>query len=206
MPQNDSTAMALLRRLRLPALAALGCAGSLFGQTALIATSPFAPVGAPAGSAASAPAEAFELAGSTAQGSQVTVCIFERKNKRSEWIPVGGESNGVHVISYDGAHDTAVVTIAGERKQLSMHKPVVASTNHPAGGRAAAPMPVVSAPVVPVAASVPEAPANLSTAARDQREARMLVSDLLEIGVQQRKAYQDAKQRPAPVTPPTPQN
>jgi hypothetical protein len=205
MPQNDSIAMALVRRLRLPALAALGCAGSLYGQTALIADSPFAPVGASAGSAASAPAEAFELAGSTAQGSQVTVCIFERKNKHSEWIPVGGESNGIHVISYDGAHDTAVVTISGERKQLTMHRPVVASTNLPAGGRAAA-VPVTSAPVAPIAASVPEAPANPSTAARDQREARMLVSDLLEIGVQQRKAYQDAKQRPTPGTPSPPQN
>jgi hypothetical protein len=34
----------------------------------------------------------------------------------------------------------------------------------------------------------------------------MLVSDLLEIGVQQRKAYQDAKQRAASGTPPAPQN
>jgi hypothetical protein len=31
----------------------------------------------------------------------------------------------------------------------------------------------------------------------------MLVSDLLEIGVQQRKAYQEAKQKAAPGTPPS---
>jgi hypothetical protein len=180
----------------------------LFGQTALVANSPFAPVGAPAGSAANAPAEAFELAGSTVQGSQVTVCIFERKKKHSEWIPVGGESNGVHVISYDGAHDTAEVTIGGERKQLSMHKAVVVSTNPPAGGRVRAPAPADSAPVAPIVSSAPapDAPASPATAARDQREARMLVSDLLEIGVQQRKAYQDAKQRAASGTPPPPQN
>ena len=210
MPRNDSIALALVRCLRLPALAALGCAGTLFGQTALVANSPFAPVGTPAGSAASAPAEAFELAGSTVQGSQVTVCIFERKKKHSEWIPVGGESNGVHVISYDGAHDTAVVTIGGERKQLSMHKSVVVSTNSPAGvrlpGRPGAPS--ASAPVVPIASSdpAPDAPANTATAARDQREARMLVSDLLEIGVQQRKAYQESKQKAASGTPAPPQN
>jgi hypothetical protein len=206
MPKIDSIAMALTRHLRLPVLAALCCAGGLYGQTALIANSPFAPAGAAAGSAAGATAEAIELAGSTSQGSQVTVCIVEHKNKRSEWIPVGGESNGVHVVSFDGAHDTAVVTIGGERKQLTMHKPMVVSTNPAAGGRAAAPVPVTSAPVVPVAASASEAPANPATAARDQREARMLVSDLLEIGVQQRKAYQDAKQRGAPGTPPPPQN
>ena len=40
----------------------------------------------------------------------------------------------------------------------------------------------------------------------DQREARMLVSDLLEIGVQQRKAFQDARQKAAAATPTPPQN
>jgi hypothetical protein len=34
----------------------------------------------------------------------------------------------------------------------------------------------------------------------------MLVSDLLEIGVQQRKAYQEAKMKAAPGTPPPPEN
>jgi hypothetical protein len=34
----------------------------------------------------------------------------------------------------------------------------------------------------------------------------MLVSDLLEIGVQQRKAFQDARQKAAAATPTPPQN
>jgi hypothetical protein len=34
----------------------------------------------------------------------------------------------------------------------------------------------------------------------------MLVSDLLEIGVQQRKAYQDAKLKAASGQPPAPEN
>jgi len=34
----------------------------------------------------------------------------------------------------------------------------------------------------------------------------MLVSDLLEIGIQQRKAYQEAKQKAAAATPPSPDN
>jgi hypothetical protein len=34
----------------------------------------------------------------------------------------------------------------------------------------------------------------------------MLVSDLLEIGIQQRKAYQEAKQKAASGTPPPPDN
>jgi hypothetical protein len=194
----------LVRSLRVPALAALGCAGAAYGQTALVVNSPFAPAGGAPGAAAGAPAEAYELSGSTAQGSQVTVCIFERQKKRSEWIPVGGEMDGVHVISFDGAHDTAVVTIDGARKQISMRKAAVVSTNPAAGARPATAAP--AAPVVPIASAALESPAAPTTAAQDQREARMLVSDLLEIGVQQRKAYQDAKQKAASGTPPPPQN
>ena len=187
-----------------PMIAALGCAGTSFGQTALVASSPFAPVGAPAGSAEKAPAEAFELAGSSVQGSQVTVCIFERQKKHSSWIPVGGDADGVHVISFDRAHDTAEVTIQGARKQLTMQKSLVASSNPPSANRA--PGQRTPPGLVPTASSPPEAPPAPSAAARDQREARMLVSDLLEIGVQQRKAYQDAKLKAASGTPTTPQN
>ena len=65
---------------------------------------------------------------------------------------------------------------------------------------------VVSTPApvsAPIAAAPPEA---VGSAAREQLEARMLVSDLLEIGIQQRKAYQEAKQKAAAATPPSPDN
>jgi hypothetical protein len=203
MPPSHSLFCALARCLRVPALAVLGCAGAAFAQTALVTNSPFAPAGGGDATQAKSAPEAFELAGSSVQGTDVAVCIFEREKKHSLWIPVGGDLNGVHVISFDAAHDTAVVTIGGARKELSMHRATVVSTNAPAG-RTVAPAP--NAPVVPIASAAPDTPANPATAARDQREARMLVSDLLEIGVQQRKAYQDAKQRAAPGTPPPPQN
>ena len=202
MPPRPSLFRVLLRCA--PAIAALGLAAHAAGQTALSATSPFAAVGAPAGAAEKAPAEAFELAGSSVQGSQVTVCILEREKKHSAWIPVGGDADGIHVISFDRAHDTAQVTIQGAPKQLSMQKALVASSNAPAPARPAAlRAPPHSAPVV---SSPPEASPAPSSAARDQREARMLVSDLLEIGVQQRKAYQDAKLKAASEAPPPPQN
>jgi hypothetical protein len=183
-------------------IAALACASASFGQTALVASSPFAPAGTPAGAKAAGPAEDFELAGSSVQGSQVTVCIFERQKKHSEWIPVGGDVSGIHVISYDAAHDTAVVTISGARKELSMHKSAVVSSNAPANLRGPG---TPQQPVFPIASAIPEAP-NTTAAGRDQREARMLVSDLLEIGVQQRKAFQDARQKAAAATPTPPQN
>lgn len=83
-----------------------------------------------------------------------------------------------------------------------MRKAVVASTG-----------PLPTARTFTAAAS-PQAPSPIAAApnatpeklAQDQREARMLVSDLLEIGVQQRKAYQEAKMKAAPGTPPPPEN
>jgi hypothetical protein len=193
----------LLRGLRLAVMAAMGCAGTLFAQSTLVTESPFAPAGAMAG-VASAPAEAYELAGSSVQGGEISVCIFERQKKHSQWIPVGGDVDGVHVISFDVAHDVAVVTISGSRKELSMRKSVVAS---------ASPSPAVRTPV-PIGGSPADMPIPIASAPnqtgpvaiQDQKEARMLVSDLLEIGVQQRKAYQDAKLKAAQGSPPSPGN
>ncbi len=178
------------RRLGLGALAALASAAVALGQAALVGRSPFAPVGGASGGIG-APAEAYELAGSTVQGADVTVCIFERAAKHSRWIPVGGIADGIRVISFDSAHDTAVVNVAGAIKELTMRKATIAPLGSSSMAVAAPPAP---APVVADAAAPPPSAQNL---AQEQREARMLVSDLLEIGVQQRKAYQDAKRKGA---------
>jgi hypothetical protein len=66
--------------------------------------------------------------------------------------------------------------------------------------------PAVIEPAAPPAPIASDSPAPARTAAQEQREARMLVSDLLEIGVQQRKAYQDAKQKAASEPPVQPTN
>jgi hypothetical protein len=63
--------------------------------------------------------------------------------------------------------------------------------------------PPAPSPIVADAAVTPPSAQNL---AQEQREARMLVSDLLEIGVQQRKAYQDAKRKAAPESNAQPSN
>jgi hypothetical protein len=193
MSTSKSWIHAPIRRLRLPALAALGCATAAFGQT-LVSRSPFMPSGS-AAAGANGPAPAYELAGSSVDGSDVSVCVFERQSKHSQWISVGETVNGIQVISFDPAHDRAEVSISGERKELSMRATSVAATTGAVPN--ATNFAVSTDPAVP---STPEAIAH------DQREARMLVSDLLEIGVQQRKAYQDAKQKAASETPAPPSN
>ncbi len=198
MSPRKAVPSSLVRSLCIAALALLGCTVSLRAGNTLVGESPFAPPGVTAGQAGG-PAESFELAGSSVQGSNVTVCIFERQKKHSVWIPVGGDVDGVHVISYDVGRDTAVVTISGSRKELSMRKAVIASANSAGAGRAPQ-MAAMPPGMVPIAA----APSQPGTpVVQDQKEARMLVSDLLEIGVQQRKAYQDAKLKAAQGTPPS---
>ena len=195
-----------LRRLAAAAAAALGLALSAHAQGTLVANSPFAPRGSASLGASGAPAEAYELAGSDVEGSGASVCIFERQAKHTRWIPVGGDVDGIKVVSFDPLTDSAVVMVAGTRMELSMRKAVVIAAPAPLAPGRAAPAPVVRPPPhpsPPIAAARPEV---AGSAAQEQREARMLVSDLLEIGIQQRKAYQEAKQKAASGTPPPSEN
>jgi hypothetical protein len=180
----------LLRRLAVPVLAVSGLVSPGFSQ-ALVGNSPFAGRAGSGGSAG--PAAAYELAGSATQGSQVIVCIYERLKKRSEWIPVGESSGEIQVVSYDAASDSAVVTVDGARKDLVMRQATVASMAPSSDPR----VPAAGGGLVASLVPAPSAPSTPQSVANEQREARMLVSDLLEIGVQQRKAYQDAKQKAA---------
>jgi hypothetical protein len=206
MPRLEPTVPVAPFRLFLAVLAVACSAGASFGQMSLVGNSPFAPSGNAMTAGSAAPAQDYELAGATSEDQQISVCIFERQAKRSAWIPVGGNVDGIHVISFDNNHDIAVVMVGGQRKEISMRKATVGKsspaaaprTNLAANTPAALAAPIASAPQpLPAAASAPE---------QEQREARMLVSDLLEIGVQQRKAYQDAKQKAAAGQPPTPDN
>src|ERR1035438_2767855 len=145
----------------------------------------------------------------SAGATPIIVPLHERQAKRSQWIPVGGVCDGIHVISFDAAHDKAVVNVGGAFKELTLRKATFASTGPAPVARAAAPVSAQAAPLVqpafpgPVASPAPAPPADAVT---EQREARMLVSDLLEIGVQQRKAYQEARQKAASEPPAQPSN
>jgi hypothetical protein len=69
----------------------------------------------------------------------------------------------------------------------------------PGTGNGSAGITISAAPAAPAAPEAPEA-----TRVRQETEARMLVSDLLEIGMAQRKAYEDAQRRAASGENPTP--
>jgi hypothetical protein len=113
---------------------------------------------------------------------------------------VGSSRDGVEVVSFDPDRDQAVVSLHGQRKTLSLRKAVVT----------AAPVPVFTPPVyapappgenLAAAAPQPVGPQPVGTSSREQkiqeREARMLISDLMQIGMEQRKAYAEAKRQAA---------
>jgi hypothetical protein len=200
MTANAPLPPAPSRLLKAVALAAAGAVAGAFGQTTvLVGDSPFAPAGG-ALAAGGAPAQAYELAGSSVQGRDVLVCIFDRGAKHTDWIPVGATYGPIHVLSFDPANDRAVVTIAGDRRELALRKVTVASSGAAATERQPAPV-AAAAPSVAAQGAAAAAPGAVTSAAREQQEARMLVSDLLAIGAQQRKAYQEAKKKAAQPAP-----
>lgn len=147
--------------------------------------SPFLP---PAGATAAAPAqETLQLSGVIASGKSILVNLTDTQTKLSLWIPVGGGAEDIDVVSFDAATDTAVVRVKGDVKNLKLRAPTIVSA------------PIV-APASPAASAIGTSPAAvepLLTQADQEREARMLVSDLLEIGLQQRKAYEEARRKAA---------
>jgi len=135
-----------------------------------------------AGAANAEPAK-FELTGVINLGSDALVCITHVADQRSHWLKPGQSAGGVTVVSHDPATKSTTIRHAGRELQLTLKERTVDTGNlsvYQASG------PVASAGV-----ALPVALTNDEKAS----EARMLVSDLLEIGMIQRKAYAEAKQQ-----------
>lgn len=170
-------------RLRLPLVAGLLALSGSGAAAQILKESPFLP---PAGAPTAAPVqETLQLSGVIASGQSVLVNITDTATKLSLWIPVGNTVDGVEVLSFDAPTDTVTLRAKGEVKKLKLRTPTIIN----------APVAPVAAPAALGGASVEPAP--LLTQAEQEREARMLVSDLLEIGLQQRKAYEEAQRKAA---------
>jgi hypothetical protein len=173
-------------------------------QAAAPADSPFAPPpGSAAATAAGGAAPSYELAGASATPDGTEVCVYDAQSKRSSWIAVGASRDGIRVISYDPERDQAVVSVNGENQVLPMRKATVAASSAAQAPGWGPSMPFYVAPssgqpAGPPAQPPPEpADPKARELARQEREARMMVSDLMEIGMQQRKAYAEAKRKAA---------
>jgi hypothetical protein len=170
---------------------ALPCGCPFLSAQTTLPDSPFLTAGAPAGGQPDAPTEPYQLTGISVVGQKTFVSIYETAEKHSRWIAVGESAGDIHVLSCNVATDQSVIRVGGEVKVLTLRKPSVLS----------AVLPPPSAGTVSVAqpgtdSATPPTTTN-SSDEEQAREARMLVTDLLEISVQQRKAYEDAQKKAA---------
>ncbi|HRE04877.1 MAG TPA: hypothetical protein PKX00_04660 [Opitutaceae bacterium] len=154
---------------------------SVAGAPPVLHPSPFSPPPTEAAAAPAAPAGSHEFTGVIITGKTILINLTDAQAKRSFWIPLGKSEEGIEVLDYDRKNDAATVRIRGEQRRLPMKQPTVIGTSG------------ITVATVPVAPTVPLPPP--SSPAEAEREARMLVSDLLEIGMQQRKAYEEAQRK-----------
>jgi hypothetical protein len=155
--------------------------------------SPFLPAGATG--AAPADSATLQLAGISVIEPTIYVLLVDTTNaakSHSRWLAVGTKADDLEVLSCDVDKDEAVVRVGSELKTLTLRRPAGAK-----GGAMPAAFAGQSAPPPLVGAAGGALPqvAPLVTREEKEREARMLVSDLLEIGMRQRKAYEEAKRK-----------
>jgi hypothetical protein len=187
----------------------IAVAGEMNAQAPL-KESPFLP---PANAAAPTKAgAAYELAGMSVAGKATLLSITRVSDKHSIWVAVGQSVGEVTAVSYDPKTDQATIRADGKLLTLSMRKSVVVGA--PGGQQVFfQPIPAVNvAPTQepqPAPVAIPSPPANAQE--EKETEARMLVTDLLEIGQAQRKAYEEAQRQaaakgtkpsPSPAKPP----
>lgn len=202
--------------------------------------SPFMPATS-GGAAVVSASETIEFAGISSVGKRTHLIFHDKAAKKSRWVGVGETVEGISVVSFDPRRDEAVVKINGVQKTLALRKgsrtaggpaPAPVAVLPPAAGFAVPPGgplpgaepingvnnaagPAVAAPAPaapPPMAAAPAGPTTPAQIAKQESEARMLVSDLLEIGMAQRKAYEEAHRKaaqgettPAPDSAPAPQ-
>ncbi len=174
--------------------------GFLVGGVALRAQSPFLPASTPpAATSASTDGAlaALQLSGISVIGDDQRFNLVDSRNKRSFWIALRETQEGFTVESYDAASDAVVVRRGGETRRLELRQsrivvtePVSAAPVIVAGGD---PAPGVRREGVDEIRN-PQTPAQIKQA---EFEARMLVSDLLELSMQERARQKALREQQA---------
>lgn len=213
--------------LRLAAVLLTGAASGVAAESPganLPRSSPFLPpagAGAPAAAAAS---ETIEFAGVSSVGKRTDLIFHDKSAKKYHWIGLGETKEGIQVLTYDDRREQATIKLNGVQKVVTLRR----GAKVVAGPAAPLPVGILPPPAAPADPAVvfapPAAPGEAPPAAtmpppppepdkpagppvpeaqlKQETEARMLVSDLLEIGMAQRRAYEEAQRKSAETTPP----
>lgn len=215
-----------MRRFAFLSLLALGPSTVVVAQTPQISNPFSAPAASPG--AASATADGLEFAGMSEIGKEVHFVFVDKAAKKQRWVKEGETTDGISIVRYDSRIEQVTIRHNGAEKTLAMRKAastprtpghVVAPLQPATGFAMPSPLPM---PAMPPPAQVADnsaqaggltplpTPATPQTPqAKAETEARMLVSDLLEIGMAQRRAYEEQQRKaassPENAQPTTPQ-
>jgi hypothetical protein len=158
----------------------------------------------PAAMSGQTPVDSFSyvLTGITKINSTGYCCIVDPQKKRARWIAVGSEVDGIEVVNCDYENTRALVKVGGESRILVLRKSATQKASFsptPASRTVASTPPMGMGPPPPGGGpehgdDPAQSKANASREEKE-REARMLVSDMLEISMRQRKAYEEAKKK-----------
>lgn len=223
--------MSFPRALRILTLAWVGLGGAFAADTPAASSapkaSPFMPPAAAAQvTAAGDSGETLEFAGISSVGSRTDYIVHDRSSKKSFWIGMGEAKNGIALVSHDPKRDILTLTANGIQRQLPLRK-VATGAGRPGsapvvGNQASIPSPLDTSVITPPppppalpspsqdpATAVAETKPAPTTPAQEailkqETEARNLVSDLLEIGMAQRRAYEEAQRRNSSANPAEP--
>lgn len=185
-------------------------AAALLGVPASLpaADNPFAPPPSAGGPAAGPVSDTYQLSGYVAQAKgDGMISVTRVSDKRSLWIPLGQTVGDITAVSYDVLNDQAVIRAGGQTYTIVLRKSVVKPGTNIIQSAAPPPRPFAANPPAgspaapglgtnPALPPQPPPPAPGTQAFKEQ-EARMLVTDLLEIGLEQRKAYEAAQREAA---------
>lgn len=222
--------MSFPRALKILILALAGSGGAFAADTPASGggtkASPFMPPAAAAQAATAADSgETLEFAGISSVGSRTDFIVHDRSSKKSFWMGMGETKNGITLVSHDPKRDILTLTSNGIQKQLPLRKVAAGAGRQGAASMvvgqssstsstdtsviAPPPPPALPSPSQEPAPAVAETKPAPTTPAQEailkqETEARNLVSDLLEIGMAQRRAYEEAQRRNSGANPAEP--
>jgi hypothetical protein len=183
---------------------------AMAGVESLRERSPFVPPAAPQQADANANAlSTFELTGILSVGGKPQFSVRDTATGRSFWLGLGETQEGLTARSYDADTSSVVLEGRGARRNIVIREARVTTAVPPPPALAAVasqarqpPNPQIATgatqpaaqPVTP-AAKKQAVDAKGRTNEEAERDARLLVSDLMELSVQERRRYEENQRR-----------
>ncbi|MEZ5275943.1 MAG: hypothetical protein R3F07_06160 [Opitutaceae bacterium] len=122
----------------------------------------------------------LEFSGVMSFGRQTLISVHDLQSDKSVWITVGGEEEGIRVVNYDSETKEITVLSRGVTTRLKLRESQLAN------GKWIKPLPTLE-----------QEYGRPLTVEEEETEARMLVSDLLEIGMKERERQRELRKQAA---------